>query len=141
MALVCPRCDYSTSHKQNFIKHLNRKVVCTPTKNAISLDEMKSLYITEYRNIVCKKCSKTFKHESSLSRHRNTCSPILQASNSTDILTILENQSKMLQEIQKIQSNQVFIATTPPQNTNQNITQNVTNNVTYNITSFGSDGI
>ena len=34
---ICPRCNYVVSKKYNFIKHLNRKRVCSPKYSNMSI--------------------------------------------------------------------------------------------------------
>ena len=40
----CKRCGYTTKHKGSFLNHLNRKNICTPLLEDISIDEMKFTY-------------------------------------------------------------------------------------------------
>ena len=76
----CPRCDYTTSNKQSYIAHLNRKNICAPIKSDVSLDEMKVIYIKKHQNISCDQCNRCFSHRSSLSRHKKECvTPQVQA--------------------------------------------------------------
>jgi len=40
----CFRCGYETKHKANFITHLNRKNICNPLLEDISIEEVKNYY-------------------------------------------------------------------------------------------------
>ena len=41
---ICNRCDYRTTHKANFLSHLNRKNICRPFLEDISIEEIKFMY-------------------------------------------------------------------------------------------------
>jgi len=41
---VCFRCEYTTCHKNSFKNHLNRKNICKPTLDDISIEEVKFYY-------------------------------------------------------------------------------------------------
>ena len=40
----CFRCGYSTKHRGNFQHHLNRKNICNPIEDNVSIDEIKKYY-------------------------------------------------------------------------------------------------
>jgi hypothetical protein len=40
----CNRCGYETKHKANFITHLNRKNICSPLLEDISIENIKKYY-------------------------------------------------------------------------------------------------
>ena len=40
----CNRCGYETKHRANFINHLNRKNICNPILEDISIEEVKKYY-------------------------------------------------------------------------------------------------
>ena len=44
MKYECLRCGYITSTKSSFINHLNRKNICEPILEPISIDEVKKYY-------------------------------------------------------------------------------------------------
>ena len=41
---LCNRCGHQSKHKGNFKNHLNRKNICEPLLEDISIDEVKFLY-------------------------------------------------------------------------------------------------
>jgi hypothetical protein len=63
----CEVCDFTSSKKSNFDKHiLSRK-----HKNAIQM--LQNATYLETKNATCNNCNKTFKHPSSMYRHKKTC--------------------------------------------------------------------
>ena len=45
MVYNCIRCGYETKHKGHFKNHLNRKKICIPTLEDISINDIKNYYI------------------------------------------------------------------------------------------------
>ena len=41
---VCFRCNYNTTHKNSFKNHLNRKFICNPILEDISIESIKLFY-------------------------------------------------------------------------------------------------
>jgi len=126
---VCPRCSYTTPERRRFIQHINRKTLCLPSTNNVCLDSLREQYAKTESNFTCEKCSKIFKHQSSLSRHKTTCKShqVLHDHTNPDIIKILY---EMKQEIQKLHAN------------HGGCTNNISNNnqnITINITNFGSE--
>ena len=67
MKFYCECCDFTSSKKSNFDKHnLSRK-----HKNAIQM--LQNAIYLEPKNAACNNCNKTFKHPSSMYRHKKTC--------------------------------------------------------------------
>jgi hypothetical protein len=63
----CEVCDFTSSKKSNFDKHiLSRK-----HKNAIQM--LQNATYLETKNATCNNCNKTFKHPSSMYRHKKKC--------------------------------------------------------------------
>ena len=122
MAYECPRCNFSSLKKQNFILHLNRKKLCDPIKSNESLDKIKEqLGAVSNNSFICE-CSKSYKYQTNLSRHKKTCISTTQQPN---IMATLMDIHKMLQQ-------QLASPIAAP------ITQNNTN-ITINIASFGQE--
>ena len=80
MQYSCEKCGYSTSYKQHFIKHQNRKSSCS------IVDKVE-------KKFPCKYCSVEYKHRQSTFRHEKTCS----ARNEIDNLkSKLEESEKLI---------------------------------------------
>ena len=97
---TCLRCGYATKRKTIFIKHLNRKFVCEPKLNNISIDEIYNKYFnydnsvnsvitiqnvpktiqnipsrskTFQKKYICEHCDKTYSTKSNLNKHLKKC--------------------------------------------------------------------
>lgn len=114
----CEICDYNTSYKQNFNKHLLSK----KHKNEEDLQNgMKSIKSINYECV----CGKSYKHRQSLHKHRKKC----DGKNKDEIIEELTLKVKKLEE-----SNALAIANTKPQgNTINNIQNNNFDIETQNI--------
>ena len=67
----CPRCNYSTPHKQHFMYHLKKKLPCHPIHSDIPIEDViAQCSMKQTRSHMCTICDKSFSHLSSLSRHR-----------------------------------------------------------------------
>ena len=96
MIYNCVRCGYETKHKGHFKNHLNRKNICIPILEDISINDIKNYYkidldikptnnpiepknnpskpiLTQNNEFCCSYCNKIFKRQWHLSRHLNTC--------------------------------------------------------------------
>ena len=80
----CLRCGYIASQKINLKHHLNRKNICNPILDDISIEEVKKYYGFETSSKITPKSSKNPPKSS------KTCS-----------LKILQNPSKILQNVKK----------------------------------------
>jgi hypothetical protein len=70
----CPRCGYATIYLYNFKKHLNRKSICNPIIDNISLDDIKNKYITvKIFTHSCEICDIKFSSKSSYYVHKREC--------------------------------------------------------------------
>ena len=132
MSFECPRCNFNTKNKQNFILHLNRKIQCDPIKSDESLEQLKQQYDNCCFNFVCQ-CSKTFKHFSSLSRHKKMCT------NTRIIHTNQEMTTQNTEIMTKLMEMQTMILEMDKKQTTTNINTQNNNNVTINIASFGQE--
>ena len=82
----CARCGYTTNQRCNFKNHLNRKNICNPLLEDISIDEIKFLYGFEHIEKMLQNapnCSKRAPHYSShiapnCSKRAPNCSILLQ---------------------------------------------------------------
>ena len=69
----CNRCGYETKHKANFITHLNRKNICVPLLEDISIEEVKKYYNFNIPIISSQKS--TILHQNPPKLHQNPPNP------------------------------------------------------------------
>ena len=65
----CAKCDYTTSKKSDYLKHMKTKKHLRKTHIARNANKKKSQFV-EYQ---CNYCKKLYSHRSTLSRHQKTC--------------------------------------------------------------------
>ena len=65
----CAKCDYTTSKKSDYLKHIKTKKHLRKTHIARNANKKKSQFV-EYQ---CNYCQKIYSHRSTLSRHQKTC--------------------------------------------------------------------
>ena len=65
----CVKCDYTTSKKSDYLKHMKTKKHLRKTHIARNANKKKSQFV-EYQ---CNYCQKIYSHRSTLSRHQKTC--------------------------------------------------------------------
>ena len=75
---TCPRCGYTSKHKHNLIRHLNRKSPCLPITSNIDnqdhSDNEKNISKLDIGVFQCKfNCGKTYAHISSVYAHQKKC--------------------------------------------------------------------
>jgi len=122
----CQRCGYNTTLRGNIKHHLNRKNICQPILDNISIEEMKDIY-NLHLNILnptkpinnpyepkkthiepkktpnnpfsCNYCNKICKRKWHLSRHLNTCKiKKMELNKQKDEIDLLKLQQKKLEE-------------------------------------------
>lgn len=73
-SFTCRRCGASFSREAHLIRHLEKKVVCPPTKSLLDRTYLiKEQIRSTQKKYPCGFCSKSFIHESNKYRHRKTC--------------------------------------------------------------------
>lgn len=147
----CKRCGYSTKFKYNLKTHLQRKHVCKPILEDITieilLNEIQPKEEPSYR---CNVCNKPFTKPNNKYRHQKTCKPIYFIQNKQ----IQKQLTKLTKEIDKLQStlsqsgSSSLEAPTAPEttinidhlevNNNIQLTINLNNFVDTSVESFGS---
>ena len=73
---MCPRCGYNTKHTSGMKTHLNRKFICKPEKEDISLDEFKKIYLKEI--LYTCTCAKCFISKTDYTQHISMCASYIQ---------------------------------------------------------------
>lgn len=131
MDFTCPRCDYKTNKRSNFIKHLTkRKTICPPTVADISLDYLINEYTdteTFTKLYKCETCDKEFNSRSGIAYHKKSC--CIKKDN-TEMEGLKDTIETLIQRIKDIKTPHVTINN----NNSGNATMNVnitTNNITF----------
>jgi hypothetical protein len=75
MKYVCDRCGYHSNHKCNFGNHLNRKKICCPLLEDISIDEIKFKYGFEISSKNPQKSSKSPQNSSNITPQKSSKNP------------------------------------------------------------------
>ena len=74
MKYTCPRCKYTTDKKCHMVSHIERKYPCEPLYQKVLVTDIHQCQEVKQRSFPCRyNCGKSFNHESSESRHHNTC--------------------------------------------------------------------
>lgn len=96
MKHVCPRCNYSTLVKGDFIKHLKREKSCKPINGDISLEDVKNKYLKpKQSNFVCTVCDKSFSSKNGWKSHSLSCDK------TTNLSKQIIELKKQVEELQK----------------------------------------
>jgi uncharacterized C2H2 Zn-finger protein len=150
----CILCDYYTSNKKDYNRHINTKKHITCVTQNIPNDVTKNPEsIVQF--IKCKQCDKIFNNRMSLWRHsKKFCSEINSNTNdleedlekkellSKDIILELIKQNKELQNVlleqttTVMEQNQKLFEMTKQVSLVNNITNNTTNNTQFNLQFF-----
>ena len=86
------RCGYTTKHKGSFLNHLNRKNICAPLLEDISIDEMKFMYGFEISKNSVQNDSKMNPNESKMNPNESKMNPKWKNRNESKMNP---NESKM----------------------------------------------
>jgi len=97
---TCDRCDYKTTDKSNFKKHISKKIPCPEIKSNISMEEMLNKFLSE-RDLErskgsyhCQYCNLTYTSKSGLEYH-------LKVHHQDDYQEKLKDMQMQMQIIQK----------------------------------------
>ena len=128
MIYNCVRCGYETKHKGHFKNHLNRKNICIPLLEDISINEIINYYnlyldkmnpleskmnpneskinLKESKNeldkLKCEYCCKFYSTNSNLYKHLKICKE-KKKSNEQDKITLLEKEKEeLLKTVEKL---------------------------------------
>lgn len=112
MKYNCKNCDYKTDKKDNYNKHVNKKIPCTlKSKNKHNIDKN----IGEKIEIKCNSCSKLFSRADSLQRHNKTYH------------TIVNGNENIINNVEKINNQNNNIVNKQNINTQNNIDNQINN--------------
>ena len=136
MFFTCRECDYTTSQKSHYAKHLltrKHKMITNDNKSAESAEK-----VPIFKKHICI-CGKIYTHASGLSRHKKDCKSISEETEDLNYLeTVSPNEAFLLEQNKKLenliieQSKQINELI--PKVGNQNNTIN--NNQRFNINVF-----
>lgn len=137
-AFTCPRCGHSTCDKSNFVRHLNRKILCKPSVADVSLQELKDKFTYEkvYKDETydCDQCGKRFNSRQGRYKHMKTC----------DVVGAIQMLKKQMADQQREIE---FLRSKVSQSNITNNTVNhinngtVNNNITIEIKNFGQENM
>tara|TARA_B110000495_G_C22929724_1_gene543432 strand:- start:87 stop:956 length:870 start_codon:yes stop_codon:yes gene_type:complete len=136
----CERCHYITTKKSSFNNHLNRKTPCKAIHSTITIKELLDELNKPKEGFACNKCNKVFKTRQSKYQHQKLCKMdlVVKKQNEENILMILENRIKELEENQKTNTH-IENQNIENQNnieTQNNIVINFTNEITNENKSY-----
>ena len=120
---VCECCNYSSSRKSQYHRHLStdkHKILQNPTSKKFQQDK---LYICD--------CGKTYKHSSTLYAHKKKCNNTNESSNDTTdkdlIMMLIKENTELKNMMMKVLENGTH---------NTNNSHNNSNNKTFNLQFF-----
>ena len=139
----CELCDYNTCNSADYTRHAATR---KHTKRTLSTN-INHLTQKTAESFVCSHCSKCYKERSGLWRHKQTCTPVTDASNNFVIdkelvmLLIKENselKNMMMEEHKSTQQMMLEVIKTGTHNTNttNNNTNTNSHNKTFNLQFF-----
>jgi hypothetical protein len=138
LKFVCEKCDYRTSKKSSYDKHL------LTAKHTLSLTCDKSdatcdIKVAKSCSLICEKCYKSYNSRNGLWRHKKTCITIEKDSNnnteiSPELIMNVLQQNKELQQL-LIEQNKTIIELSKNSGVNNNNTIN-SHNKTFNLQFF-----
>ena len=120
----CEKCDYYTSHKSHYAKHLS-----TDKHNLshVGLIETNNL-VPKVPLHTCQNCGSNYKHQSSLCKHKKTCQPKKEKEKEDLSEFLLKENAELKKMIIDVCKNS--------NNTTNNMTNSCNNNKTFNLQFF-----
>ena len=137
----CELCDFTTCNLTDYARH-NATQKHTKRASSSNINHLAQKNTNEF---VCSNCNKCYKERSGLWRHRQTCKPVLDASNNFVIdkelvmLLIKENselKNMMMEEHKSTQQMMLEVIKTGTHNTTNNNTNTNSHNKTFNLQFF-----
>ena len=117
----CENCDYNTSHKSHYAKHL---LTDKHNLSHAGLNETNSL-VPKVPLHTCQNCGSSYKHQSSLCKHKKTC----QKKETEYINEFLIKENAELKKM-------IIDVCKNTNNTTNNVTNSCNNNKTFNLQFF-----
>lgn len=150
MTFSCKRCGYECTHKCHLLRHLNRKISCSPSVQNIQVADLIKELTHVSKSYVCKYCQNNYASPQSRYMHQKRCKAISSksASNSSvslndnaSLLTVveylIEDNKKLHEMIEKLQQPSTSTVTT----TNINKGTIINNNVNVHLRDFGTENM
>jgi hypothetical protein len=149
MNFKCDRCGYENENRYLLKRHFERKYICEPKVQDISIDELKKRFddTDKKRDFHCKFCNKGFTEASSMYRHQKHCSHVENQTvlNSDyaklcEEFAVMKSQFSQMQQQISMQASSSVVNNNTTNNTTNNI-QNTTNNINNIIVlrNFGNE--
>ena len=134
MVFTCKRCGYQCDHKSVLLRHLEKKKICIPMIEDVSIEDcIASIQDPEPKPIKCKFCSCQFNHRSNQYRHEKNCKN--KPSNYVHLMSpqeLRKHVNQLTDELNHMQSQYNILTNTPTNYLNSTINTNNTNNITNN---------
>jgi hypothetical protein len=143
LKFVCEKCDYRTSKKSSYDKHL------LTAKHTISLTCDKSdatcdIKVAKSCSLICEKCYKSYNSRNGLWRHKKTCNKIIVTDSNIEsmdkdqiIIMLIKQNSELIKETSEFKNTMMKVIENGSHNSsiNNNNTIN-SHNKTFNLQFF-----
>lgn len=122
----CETCNYETSRKHDFDRHM------------LSIKHKKTTKGLQNISYDCSNCSKTYKHHSSLWNHKKTCNFIAAAPQNNDLSALTNLVIEVMKTNTELQKQMFDLCKSSTTNNNniQSNSNNMSNNKTFNLQFF-----
>ncbi len=137
----CELCDYITSKKYNFEKHMNTSKHLSQSQKNVQVTQEVTLKVAETKNkaYTCEICDKEYQSRNGLWVHRKICRQVKTANIENDDNSILIELVKQNQDFQKfmMEQNKIILELAKNSgNNNNNTINNNSHNKTFNLNMF-----
>lgn len=131
----CLRCGYTTHIKTIFFRHMNRKTICPPILEDISIEQNRDYYFPNIKelskndNHICSYCQKTFSSYSSRWRHEKKYCKKTQKKDQSNMLELVKLLNDQLKDTKKELNKRDKQIDALIKKTGFNINNNIQNNI------------
>ena len=137
----CELCDYITSKKYNFEKHMNTSKHLSQSQKNVQVTQEVTLKVAEAKNkaYTCEICDKEYQSRNGLWVHRKICGQVKTDNIENDDNSILIELVKQNQDFQKfmMEQNKIILELAKNSgNNNNNTINNNSHNKTFNLNMF-----